>query len=72
MIYSLIEKFKNKAYLKKDSTRIIVSRNLALEIRRIQMSMASEYKRRNKRKFHFNSTRASDYIAELVKDHRRK
>ena len=72
MKYTLIEKFKNKAYLKKDSSRVYISRNLINELKRIQLKMDSEYKKRNKRKFKFNTLRASDYIAEIIKEHRRK
>ena len=68
MKYDLICRIKNKVFQKKDKTRSYISVKLQREINKAQRKMASEYKKRNKKKAHFNTFMASDYIAEIVRD----
>jgi len=70
--YSLVEKFKKKVYLRRDRVRLYISADLVKEIRRTQMKMEHEYKSRNRNKFTFNTIRASDYIAQIVREVRLK
>ena len=70
--YSLIEKIKNKVYLRKDRVRLFISADLVKEIRLTQNKMDHTYKSKNRTKFAFNTIRASDYVAQIVKEARLK
>ena len=72
MKFDIIESLIKKVYLSRDKRNLMISPALIREIRMTQNKLTAEYKKRKGKKLHFNTLRASDFIAHTYKEQRLK